>query len=217
MRDCRVVVLTSPKGGVGKSSLSRNILVLASHAGRKVVGVDFDQQNTLATWANRRAKARAAIPQITDIMVIKATLDEWSETMKEAKRSADFIVVDTPPSVEVNLDSVLALSSESDLTFVPCQQTQDDVDSASPWMQRLSQVQSPAVFILNRANRRTKSYSTIRAKLLNLGAVCPVEIPQLEEIPFAGSKGLGVADLTRATSVETFESLWAYIKREVRA
>lgn len=45
-----IIMLSSPKGGVGKSSLSRNILVLASRAGKNVLGLDMDKQATLATW-----------------------------------------------------------------------------------------------------------------------------------------------------------------------
>jgi len=67
---------------------------------------------------------------------------------------------------------------------------------------------------LNRANRRTKSFSSIQTKLLAIGPLCPIDIPHLEEIHFAASKGLGVADLTKAVSRETFDGLWSFIARE---
>jgi chromosome partitioning protein len=212
----RIIMLSSPKGGVGKSSITRNLLVIAAQSGRKVLGIDFDQQGTLATWGARRERARATLSQIVPVPVVSSKLDNWRETLDEARRGDhDLIVVDTPPSIELNYNAILSLGAEANLTVVPSQQTQDDVDSITPWIKLLNTSRANAVFIINKSNRRTKSYTTIRAKLLNLGSVCPVEIPQLEEIPLAAGKGLGVMDLSRPSSSETFQSLWAYLSREV--
>lgn len=209
-------MLSSPKGGVGKSSLARNLLVLAARAGNSAVGVDFDQQGTLSTWAQRRERVRLTIPEVSSIFVGVATLDDWRNALNDARATeASLLVIDTPPSIELNLSAIVSLSSEADLILVPCQQTQDDVDSAGPWMSRLLETSAKASFILNRSNRRAKSFGSIRAKLLAVGPVCPVEIPQLEEIPLAAGKGLGVMDLTRPSSGETFESLWSFVSREL--
>jgi chromosome partitioning protein len=215
-RKQRIVVLSSPKGGVGKSSLSRNILVLAARAGHIVAGVDFDQQGTLATWSERRERVRASIPALSSIAVRKARLEDWRSVIAETKKSeADFVVIDTPPSIEINFNAIVSLASEADLILIPCQQTQDDIDSVIPWMRHLNSASQRAAFVLNRSNRRAKSFEMIRAKLLAAGDFCPVEIPQLEEIPLASGKGLGVMDLSRPSSGETFESLWSYVARKV--
>ncbi|MGI4809176.1 MAG: AAA family ATPase [Janthinobacterium lividum] len=212
----KIIMLSSPKGGVGKSSLARNILVLAARAGRSVIGIDFDQQATLSTWSQRRERVRSTISDVTAIPVVTASLDDWRGTMQKTKASnSDLLVLDMPPSIELNLAAIVSLSREADLILVPCQQTQDDVDSAGPWMARLLNNSAKASFILNRSNRRMKSFGSIRAKLLSIGPVCPVEIPQLEEIPLASGKGLGVMDLARPSSGETFDSLWSFISREL--
>ena len=212
----RTILLSSPKGGVGKSSLARNLLVLAARAGHSSAGVDFDQQATLATWAQRRERVRSTIPEVSLIPVASAALDDWRNALARVRSaSIEIVVIDTPPSIELNLSAIVSLSREADLILVPCQQTQDDVDSAGPWMKRLLETGARASFVLNRSNRRAKSFGTIRAKLLSIGPVCPVEVPQLEEIPLAAGKGLGVMDLTRPNSGETFESLWSYVAREI--
>lgn len=211
-----VVLLSSPKGGCGKSSLSRNILVSAAQAGKRVVGVDLDRQGTLKTWAERRERARVAVPTLPAVPVVAAELDDWRRALQTARGTApELVVVDTPPSVELNLNAVLSLSGVADLILVPSQTTMDDVDSTAPWMKRLLATQAKAAFILNRANRRTRAFSSIRAKLVAVGPICPIEVGQFEEIPAAAGKGLGVLDLSRTMSGETFEALWSYVAREV--
>lgn len=210
-----IILLSSPKGGVGKSSLSRNILASAAQAGKRVVGIDLDQQSTLKTWSERRERARIAIPGLPLIPVISAPLSGWREALKKAREGApDVIVIDTPPSVEQNTPAIASLSDAATIVLVPCQPMQDDVDSTAPWMRKLMSANARSIFVLNRANRRTKSFSSIQTKLLAVGPLCPIEIPHLEEIHFAAGKGLGVADLTKATSRETFDGLWSFVARE---
>lgn len=208
-----IILLSSPKGGVGKSSLSRNILASAAQAGKRVVGIDLDQQSTLKTWSERRDRARNAIPGLPLIPVISADLSNWRLALKQVN-GVDLVVIDTPPSIEVNTPAITALSDAATLVLVPCQPMQDDVDSTTPWMRRLLAANARGIFVLNRANRRTKSFSSIQTKLLAIGPLCPIDIPHLEEIHFAASKGLGVADLTKAVSRETFDGLWSFVARE---
>src|SRR3954471_13540159 len=106
-----VVLLSSPKGGVGKSSLSRNILASAAQAGKQVIGIDLDQQSTLKTWSERRERARSAIPGLPSIPVIVAPLSRWRDALRKATESApDVIVIDTPPSIEQNTPAIASLS-----------------------------------------------------------------------------------------------------------
>jgi chromosome partitioning protein len=211
-----IVMLSSPKGGVGKSSLSRNILVLAARAGKKVLGLDMDKQATLATWAERRERVRSSIPGVAEIPVHRAALDDWRGVLVSARKSqSDFIVIDTPPSIEINMTAILGLCEAADFVLVPCQQTQDDLDSVMPWMRHLKQSGAKAAFIINRANIRARSYATIRSKLLNVGPVCPIEISQAEEISLANGKGLGVMDLSKPKNAEAFGALWAYLRQEL--
>lgn len=217
MAKSRIVMLSSPKGGVGKSTLCRNLLVCAAHGNKKVLGLDFDAQGTLATWGRRREALRQALPDCLPVPVHQADLSDWRSAIKKARTSgADVIFIDTPPSVEVNISAILSLSAEADILLVPCQPSQDDLDSAAPWMERLIGAGVRAAFVLNKANRRTRSFGAIRTRLLSLGHMCPVEVPALEEIAEASGKGLGVLDLSRSASGETFAGMWSYVAREAR-
>jgi chromosome partitioning protein len=210
----RVLLLGSPKGGVGKSSLCRNILVSAAKQGLRIAGVDLDHQQTLAKWHARRDRVRQTYPEVCNVPVVAFPLSEWRQALKQAE-SYELIVIDTPPSIEQQYSGSLSLCSAADLVLVPTGATQDDIDSCAPWMRTLTNGGIKSAFVLNKANRRTKSYEAIRAKLLQSGPLCPVEIPLLEDIHISSGKGLAVADVSRSKAADTFNTLWSYTRREV--
>ncbi len=210
----RVLLVASPKGGVGKSSLCRNILVAAVLAGARVQGVDLDAQQTLVKWHQRRELVRKTYPETPDVPVLGMALADWRAALREAPRF-DLTVIDTPPSIEVQYGAAVALCQAAHHVLVPTGATQDDVDSVTPWMRTLTEAGVPASFVLNKANRRVKSYEAVRTKLLKAGSLCPVEIPMLEDIHVSAGKGLAVLDLSNRKTNETFDSLWAYVARVI--
>jgi chromosome partitioning protein len=209
----RIILLSSPKGGTGKSSLARNLLVSAAKDGSHVLGVDFDRQQTLTKWANRRERVRQSFPEMVHVGVKAASLGDWRSII-DAAPDFDLVVIDTAPSIEDHYNAALGLSAAANFVLVPVGQTQDDIDSASPWMQTLTKAGIRAAFVLNRANRRTRSYDEARAKLLKVGPLCPVEIPTLEDIHVTAGKGLSILDVKGAKASDTFAALWSYVARE---
>jgi chromosome partitioning protein len=210
----RIVLLISPKGGTGKSSLARHLLVCGALAGLNVLGIDFDRQSTLTKWAQRREKLRQGIPEIPAIAVRKAEMAEWRQAL-EATAGCDLAVIDTPPAIEDHYNAALGLGGAAHLTLLPCGQTQDDYDSVAPWMEPLASAGLPAAFVMNKANRRTRSYDMIRGKLLKVGRFCSVEIPLLEEVHMAQGNGLTVMDVKGSKAGATFDALWSYVAREI--
>ena len=209
----RIVLLSSPKGGTGKSSLARNLLVCGAQAGLDVLGIDFDRQSTLHKWFLRRERLREGIPEAPRVEVRTAALADWRGVLDGAA-AHDLAVIDTPPSIEDHYNAAVGLAAASHLVLVPCGQTQDDIDSVSPWMATLVKSGVPAAFVLNKANRRTKSYEAARGRLLKVGALAPVEIPAFEDIHLTAGKGLSVLDVKGAKATESFDALWSYISRE---
>jgi chromosome partitioning protein len=210
----RIILIASPKGGVGKSAVCSHILVSAATAGHQVLGIDLDQQGTLTKWHARREWVRKSHPACVDVPVIASKLDDWRDVMAQAA-SYELVVIDTPPGIEYHIDEMLRLSGAADLVLVPTGATQTDLDSVAPWMASLEKGNARAAFVLNKANRRVKSYEVIRAKLLQAGPLCPVEIPTLEDIHTATGNGLAVPDIAKAKAADIFGALWAYVRREV--
>lgn len=211
---CRVLLISSPKGGSGKSVLSRHLLVSAAQAGVRAIGLDFDRQQTLAKWAARRARTREAFPDFAEAAVEPVSLQDWRAALRHIE-DYQLAILDTPPSVEDHLPAIEALGEAADLILVPAVCTQDDVESVAPWMRALAGKGFPCSVVLNRANRRTTSYAKMRGVLVKAGSVCPTELPQLEDIHVPSTKGLTLLDYSKSRGIEPFEEIWAYVRREV--
>ena len=211
---CRILLISSPKGGSGKSVLSRHLLVSAAQAGVRTVGLDFDRQQTLAKWAARRARTREAFPDFADTAVEPVTLQDWRSALRRTE-GHQLAILDTPPSVEDHLPAIVALGEAADLILVPAVCTQDDVDSVAPWVRALGAKRFRCSVVLNRANRRTTSYARMRGVLVKAGSVCPIELPQLEDIHVPSTKGLTLLDYSKSRGIEPFEEIWAYVRREL--
>jgi chromosome partitioning protein len=212
---CRILLVSSPKGGSGKSVLSRHLLVSAAQSGLKVIGLDFDRQQTLAKWSARRARTREAFPDFYATAVEAVTLQDWRGALK-LTAGYDLAVIDTPPSVEDHLPAIDALGEVADLILVPAVCTQDDVESVAPWIKALAAKGFRCSVVLNRANRRTTSYARMRGVLVKAGAVCPTELPQLEDIHVPSTKGLTLLDYSKSRGIAPFEEIWAYVQRELK-
>ena len=210
----KIVLISSPKGGSGKSVLARHLLVSAGQSGLDACGLDFDRQGTLQKWAQRRDTTRKTFPEFAKVNVEAGRLQDWRGPLRLAKNAA-LTIIDTPPSVEDHLSAVSQLAEMADLVVIPAICTQDDVDSVAPWVEVLKKHQTRVIVILNRANRRTTSFARMRGRLIKIADICPVEIPQLEDVHVPATKGLTLLDYVKSRGQEPFEEVWAYIRRQV--
>jgi chromosome partitioning protein len=210
----KIILITSPKGGSGKSVLSRHLLVSAAQAGIPGLGLDFDRQQTFRKWAERRARTREAFPEFAPAPVEPASLLDWRAALRRAAE-VKLAILDTPPSVEDHLPAIHALAEAADLVLVPAVCTQDDVESVAPWVRALAARGLKPTVVLNRANRRTSAFARMRGTLIKAGDVCPTEIPQLEDIHVPSMKGLTLLDYSKSRGIAPFEDFWAFVRREV--
>ncbi len=141
VRDCRVVTVFSAKGGVGKTTLSTNIGAYLASTGAKVLLVDLDlafgdvgislqmlPQNSMADLIGMAGRVdeeglssivtkhesgldvACAPAEPSDADRIPGTL--VAEALRVARRSYDYVIVDTPPAFS---EHVLAAFDHSDL------------------------------------------------------------------------------------------------------
>lgn len=214
-RTCRTIMLFSPKGGVGKTTLALHILVAASRAGAKAIGVDFDSQQTLRRWAELREQDPKNVER-PGFAIGTADLDDWQEVL-DALEDFDLAVLDLPPGIKGHEAMVNSFAARVDLVVIPTGPSAFDRQTVIPWMTRFVERGLAAQFCFNRAPQpHVRSYRDTKRELVQHGAVVPVDIPHREDIVYASERGLAVLDVDRARGRAEFETLWEHLRREVR-
>ncbi len=214
MKPKRVVILVaSPKGGLGKSTLCRCLIVCAAQAGVSALGVDFDRQRTFMKWGVARERARLVDPDYVAVEVREAMLDDW-RSVAAIRSHHQMMIIDTPPALEDHPTAFKALTQLADIVLVPSGATADDVDSNIPWLLSLKESNANAVAVLYRVNRMTRSFRLARQQLLQVAYVAPVEIPVAEDMHIHLRGGLTALDVEGSRGTDSIESLWDYIRHE---
>jgi chromosome partitioning protein len=217
----KTIVVASPKGGCGKSTVARALAVRAAQLGRNVVAFDFDTQRTLCKWwAKRPDEGRA------NMRVEGLDFDDWStrffdlqKEMDSAGRlTAEILIMDLPPSVEYAMGPVRAMIEKADYVLVPTQPSEDDVETVEPWMESVRKLNPRAAFVLNRVNRQARSTSDYQNRLLETGRLCPILILESEEVKKAHTHGCTVLDINLRSEVpKRFEGLYSFVAQEIGA
>ncbi len=183
------VVVSSPKGGCGKTTLTRNLAAAAAHDGYSVATADLDSQRTLTRWARRRP---GSVPGIVHYEV------EWKDvaalTEVDGIEPADLLFIDTPPSIEAQPIAMKRLIAAADLILVPCRASFDDVESAVPYLVALRESGARPVCVLNFAKPRL-NVAAEKGVLLGTAELCPIECGERADYNRAGARGLGLADV----------------------
>lgn len=210
-RRAKVVLFCCPKGGVGKTSSAKNAAVAAVREGRRVCTIDLDRQRTLSQWVALRRDQE--VPQFDHA---EGRLDDLDAVLGRVDPNAyDLVIIDTPPSVEEHPEAVKRLILLADLVIVPSGATVFDRRSAVPWMKLLRTYGKPAAFVLNRVKRRVTSLREAKSALIREGRLCPVEVPDLEDMHRVDEIGYSVLDVPGAAGAGECADLWHFIRNEL--
>ena len=160
------VLVTSQKGGVGKSTISANLSAyLADVAHKKVCLVDFDHQGSSSEWVKNVPKAGlhtvycdALAERDPMVSVLK-----MKQTIRAAERIHDVVIADLtwvrffPQSLVLDFDFVLVPTSISQLELCSAMEF---VSQFSAMFNSLSQV-APKLVVVPTRMHSTKDYQAI--------------------------------------------------------
>ena len=136
--DVKRILFSAGKGGVGKTTMCRNLAAAAAHSGLKMVTADLDPQATLTIWTWRRPKTVPVIPHF------KVAWAEADALLDDAELEGyDALFIDTPPSIETQPAAFQALLARADLIVVPTRATFDDAESVAPFLKHLREDSGP--------------------------------------------------------------------------
>jgi chromosome partitioning protein len=208
------LVLSSAKGGSGKTTAARNLAVQAAEVGLNVLLIDLDRQQTLTQWFQRRP------PEAKALQLLTLPLRNLEQDLIEIERSVteegiDLVIVDTPPGVEEQAVPIRILLRKATLVLVPSGQGTPDLSAVIDWMRFLQKEEILAAFVLNRVKRSARSYHSAKLALNRSGVLCPIEVRDLEDIQMTYDHGLGVAEVRGAAGAEDFKGVWEFVAQKL--
>lgn len=204
------ILVCSPKGGCGKTSMVRCLAVAAASDGLTVATADLDPQRTLSKWWNRRPD--------TDVAQFAHYPVEWDDveslTTDGAIDAVDLLIIDTPPSIEERPGKMKALVSAANLVLVPCRPSLDDLESAVPFIAAVRQFGRPVWALVNATAPRI-NVNDEKALLMEATDVVPVEVRQRVDHMRAARTGLTVMDFPKHEGAKEVDAVWKHLKRQL--
>ena len=172
----RVIVITSGKGGVGKTTTSANIGTALAKAGNKVVLIDTDiglrnldlllgLENrivyTIVDVVEERCKLKQALvkdkknPNLALLAAAQTrdksavTQDQLKEICEELKKKYDFILLDCPAGIEQGFQNAVAGATEAIVVTTPEMSAVRDADRIIGLLEAKEEIESYKL-LLNR-------------------------------------------------------------------
>lgn len=188
----KTIVVSSLKGGSGKSTIVANLAVEASG---KVAVVDMDSpQGSLSHWWNaRKAKTPLFVDSLTPTGV-------------------DYLFIDTPPQ-RPDTKTVQA----ADLVIIPVKPSPNDLRAVGDTLEVIERLQKPFCFVITMAKTRTRLAIDTLQVLAQYGRVAPIMLG--DRIDYAESMidGLSVGELSaKSKSADEITKLWSYVSSLLR-
>jgi len=188
----KTIVVSSLKGGSGKSTIVANLAVEATGS---VALVDLDSpQGSLSHWWNAR----------------KAETPLFVDTMTPA--SIDYLFVDTPPQ-RPDTKTVQA----ADLIIIPVKPSPNDLRAVGETLSVIERLHKDFCFVITMAKARTRIAIDTLQVLAQYGKVAPVMLG--DRIDYAESMidGLSVSELSaKSKSADEITKLWSYVSSLLR-
>ncbi|MGW8142477.1 nucleotide-binding protein [Sphingomonas zeae] len=158
----QIYSLVSQKGGAGKSTLARQLAVLAGESAPSLI-IDRDPQQTTTKWWTRRDQIGPAFerPELIDLDGISLT-----EAAKRLRRKPEgMLFIDTRPAVE---EPEAEAARVADLVIVPVRPSPDDLEAVGETLKILRRLERRAVIVVNAGQERLSR---------NGGACRPLALP----------------------------------------
>jgi len=200
-------MVAKQKGGVGATTLARELGVAAAAAGKRVVFVDLDPQGTLRGWWNRRTEGGEGDPNPGLATPAPARLTAALDPLRAA--GIDICIIDTPPSVHAFLGSVMRLA---DLILLPTRPTTDDLDALPPVLDMVEEAGRPFAFVVSQAPAgKSRLYDDAMPVLAQRGRVAPA-LRIRADFPVAAASGRTASEIAPGgKAAEEVRAIWQFV------
>ena len=200
----KVIAVSNPKGGSGKTTIITNLACFFSNWGFSVVVLDADSQSSAVDWAAARDDSQVRIS------VIPTSADKLVSRLENAQKTAvpkTVVLLDLPAGFSAELE--LAIYPYLDAMLVPTIASPIDVRAMVRHLFQLhknfyDQEKSPATgVIINRARPYTRIHRDVLDKFLKRISYPLIgEIRETQNYPKAAHEGNGIVDFPMRLAIK---------------
>jgi chromosome partitioning protein len=202
--------LISQKGGAGKSTLARQLSVLAAEDGPTLL-IDRDPQATSSKWWARRQDIEPHLEH-PDLLALGGT--DLTRAIAALRNKPGCLFIDTKPAVG---EPEAEAARVSDLVIVPIRPSPDDIEAVGDTLKILRRLDKRAVMIVNAARNEARAVSARAALSRYPVPVCPFHLTDRTIYLDASLEGRGVGEMKGAGAREAMieiRRVWNWIKTE---
>src|SRR5271165_1279601 len=200
----KTIIMTSQKGGSGKTTLAAHLAVEAERAGDGPAWlIDTDKQATLSLWHERR---ESESPQRADVPF--ARLAQCLKMLEE--KAAAYCFIDTPPTISEQSETVLGLA---DLVLIPVRPSPADLWAVSETVALVKAAAKPFLFVITQAKAQASITAQTIAALSEHGRVAQTFIADRVPYAVAMTGGRTAPELGAKTpAAEEITGVWQDVK-----
>ena len=210
----KILVAGGIKGGIGKSTLAANLAVLASRAGKEVLLIDADPQETTATWAAARSEQTGSLAPVTTVSIVgKQIRDE----LRRLSEKYAVVIIDAGAR---DTSTQRAALSVANLVLLPFPPRGPDLWTLDAVAQTVSDIRTinerlRAVAFVNRADPIGNDNAEAEAAFAEHSEVieaAPVRVGNRKGIATSHLMGLAACEAQRpdAKAIAELDALYRY-------
>lgn len=149
----RTVAITINKGGVGKTTIAKNLATAAAAAGLNVLLLDMDTQQNADAWGKRRRQQQ---PDRDLPAVLFVTERDLPDALARARKAGcDLALIDTPPGRSAEAPAAV---EAADLALLPFWLETDAFEGLKKSADLARRLGTRAVAVLNFATPNSRSH-----------------------------------------------------------
>ena len=203
-----VYSLISQKGGAGKSTLARQLAVVAGIGGASIL-IDRDPQETSTKWWQRRQGLQPA-PDRPDLLNLDGA--DLTTATNALRKQQGAVFVDTRPAVA---EPEAEAARVADLVIVPVRPSPDDLEAVGETLKILRRLKKRAVLVVNAAKNEVRARDARAALSRYPVPVCPTHVGDRAVYLDASLEGRGVGEMRGAAARDALAELtavWTWVQ-----
>jgi len=210
----QTVAVTINKGGVGKTTITKNLATVAVAAGFTVLILDMDTQQNSDSWGKRRRQHHPDRP----LPVVQfVTENDLPEALARARAAdCDLVLIDTPPGRSTEAPAAVEAAN---FVLIPFWLETDAFDGLKKTADLARRLGTPAAAVLNFATPNSRSHEEAARDVVKAIEVpmSPVVLHRYEVHRNANPTGLTAFEAEPdSRSAAEITALWEWLSAELQ-